>query len=143
MASFCYFSMIEDLARGAIDFDTDTFYCLIVTSSYTPSQSHAKRSDVNANEVSGTGYTAGGQACSVSLSRTNGVLSITPANVTWTSPVNGFTGRRAVIYKRRGGAASADELVCCIDPGASVAANGTSYTVQINSALTLTVPTGT
>lgn len=142
MASFVYFSMVEDLARGAIDFDTDTFFAMIVTSSYTPSQSHSKRSDVNANEVSGTGYTAGGQACSISLSRTNGVLSITPANVTWSSPVSGFTGRRAIIYKRRGGAASADELICCIDPGASVAANGTSYTMQVTSPLTLTVPTG-
>jgi hypothetical protein len=142
MASFIYFSMIEDMARGAIDFDTDTFRVLIVTASYTPSQTHSKRSDVNANEVSGTGYTAGGNVCSLSLSRTNGVLSITPATVTWAAPVSGFTGQRAIIYKARGGLASADELVCCIDNGSPVAANGTSYTVRVDTPLTLTVPTG-
>jgi hypothetical protein len=44
----------------SIDLDTDTIKVLLVTSAYTPDQdAHTKRSDVT-NEVSGTGYTAGG-----------------------------------------------------------------------------------
>lgn len=142
MASFFYFSVAEDLAEGAIDFDTDTFKLMLVTASYTPSQAHSKRSDIT-NEVSGTGYSGGGVTCTIGVSRSNGVTSLTASNVTLPAPVNGFTARRAVIYKSRGGAASADELVCCIDPGGAIAANGQSLAITFSSAMTLTVPTGT
>lgn len=142
MASFCPFSLGEDIARGNIDFDSNNFKLLLVTSSYTPSQSHAKRSDVNSAEVSGTGYTAGGATTTCSVGRASGVTTMTFSNVTWAAPVNGFTARRGWIYRDRGGAASADELVCCLDFTAT-AANGTSFTVTITGGLTFTVPTGT
>ena len=35
MASLIYNSAVDDMARGAIDFDTDTFKVLLVTSSYS------------------------------------------------------------------------------------------------------------
>lgn len=38
---------------------SDTFKMMLVTSSYTFSKAHAKRSDIT-NEVVGTGYAAGG-----------------------------------------------------------------------------------
>lgn len=139
MASGVYYNVAEDMAEGAIDFDTDTFYAMLVTSSYTPSPAHTKRSDIT-NEVSGTGYTAGGQAITMTVSRTSGSTTITPGAVTWVSPVSGFTAARAVIYKSRGGAASADELVCCIDPGGAIAANGTSFTLSVTTPLTITTP---
>jgi len=45
------------MAKGAIDFDTDTFKILLVTSSYTADKdTHDKRDDVT-NEVSGTTFT--------------------------------------------------------------------------------------
>lgn len=141
MSSFLFFSLGEDLARGNVNFQTDTFYAMVVTSAYTPSQAHSKRSDIT-NEVSGTGYPAGGQAVAVGVSRVNGVTSLTFSPVVFADPVSGFTGRRAIVYKRRGGAASADELVGCIDPGADVPANGGTYTVTASTPLTITVPTG-
>lgn len=140
MASITYYSCGEDMAKGAIDFDTDTFKAMLVTSSYTPSQAHSKRSDIS-NEVSGTGYTTGGQSVSVTVTRSSGTVSITFGSVTWASPVSGFTARYAVIYKARGGLSSADELVCCIDPtSGAVAANGQSYTLSIATPMTITVP---
>lgn len=139
MASGVYYSVAEDVAKGAIDFDTDTFYAMLVTSSYTPSPAHSKRSDIT-NEVSGTGYTSGGAEIAVSVSRSSGTTSITLGEVTWASPVSGFTARRAIVYKRRGGASSADELVCCIDPGSGLAANGAAFTLTPTSALTITTP---
>jgi hypothetical protein len=140
MTSQLPFSLGEDIARGNVDFDTDSFKMMLVTSTYTVSQSHSKRSDIT-NEVSGTGYSAGGLACVVTnVTRSSGVTSVNFADVVWTAPVNGFTGRRGVIYKSRGGASSADELVAFVDFGADVAANGTSYTVDLTSALTITVP---
>lgn len=143
MASFLPFSLGEDIARGAVDFDTNSFKLMLVTSSYTPLQTHKKRSDIT-NEVSGTGYTAGGQAtvCTVNRATDNATTTITFGNVTWASPVDSFTARRGWIYRDRGGASSADELVCCLDFGAGVAANGTSYTVTISGSIGLTIPTG-
>lgn len=140
MASFLFSSFQEDHGRGNIDFETDTFYAMVVTSSYSPVQSHSKRSDIT-NEVTGTGYVAGGNVCVVgSYARVGNLLSVTFNNVVWTAPVSGFTGRRAIIYKARGGLATADELVACVDFGAGVAANGTTYTLVFTSALTWTTP---
>jgi hypothetical protein len=41
MASLIYNSAPDEMARGDIDFDTDTFKAMLVTSSYTPKQRHA------------------------------------------------------------------------------------------------------
>ena len=141
MASFIYNSCIEDLAKGAIDFDTDTFYVMMTTSDYSPSQAHAKRSDIT-NEVSGTGYTSGGQEIAVTVSRSTGVTSLTFGTVTFSAPVSGFTPVRGIVYKRRAGAASADELVACLHDASSTAAGGGDYVLTPTSALTITVPQG-
>lgn len=42
-----------------MDWDTDTFKLMLTTSAYTPAQAHDYKNDVT-NEVTGTGYTAGG-----------------------------------------------------------------------------------
>lgn len=68
MASVIYNSTWFDTAKGSIDLDTDTFKVMLVNATYaavgdeTKKDSHAKRSAVTANEISGTGYTAGGAA---------------------------------------------------------------------------------
>ncbi len=138
MVSTLPYSLGEDAFRNNIKFDTDTFYVMLLTSSYTPNQAHAKRSDLT-NEVSGTGYSAGGIPIGATVSRASGVTSVTFAPAVWAAPTNGWTARWGVIYKRRGGAASADELVATLDFGGGVAANGTTFTVTPQTALTLTV----
>lgn len=139
--SFVYFSFIEDLANNDIDPAVDTFYVMLCSASYTPSQSgHSKRDDIT-GEVTGTGYDAGGREITVGVSRTNGVLTISLGNVTWPAPVSGFTPDYAVIYKSRGGAASADELVCCLEDTDAAEANGNSYILTPSGNLTITVPT--
>ncbi len=47
--------------NGGIDLDSDTIKLALVTSSYTPdTDTHDFWNDVNSNEASGTGYSAGG-----------------------------------------------------------------------------------
>ena len=136
MASLIYNSAVNDLARGSIDFDTDTFKVLLVTSSYTPSQdNHDKRDDVT-NEVTGTGYTAGGvtTACTVTQDNTNDRVTLSFASASWATST--ITARGAVIYKSRGGAASADNLVCYIDFGADVTSTAATFTLG-SSTITL------
>lgn len=129
MASLIYNSAIDDMAKGAIDFDTDTFKTMLVTSTYSPNKdTHDKRDDVT-NEVSGTGYTAGGatSACTVTKDTANDKVTISFASTSWATAT--ITARAAVIYKSRGGASSADELVCYVDFGADVSSSAATFTV--------------
>lgn len=127
MASLVYNSAVRDNITGAIDFDTDSFKVMLVTSAYTPNKdTHTKRSDVT-NEVSGTGYTAGGAAATVSVAAVdtaNDKVVITLGSASWASST--ITARGAVYYKSRGGASTADELVYYVDFGSDITStNGT------------------
>jgi len=134
MASLIYNSCLDDTVKGSIDFDTDTFKMILVTSSYTAAKTHAKRSDVT-NEVSGTGYTTGGNAAAVTCTKdnTNNREDITFAITSWTTAT--ITARAGVIYKSRGGLASADELVAYVDFGTDVTSTAGTFSVTISSPL--------
>lgn len=138
MASTAYDSFVFDAMSGAIDLDTDTFKVMLVTSAYTEDKAaHSKRSSIT-NEITGTGYTAGGQAIVPTITKdtTNHRTTIVFPQVTW--PSSTLTARKAVYYKSRGGAGSADELVAVDDFGADVTtSNGTltlnATTIHINT----------
>ena len=135
MASLIYNSAIDDLAKGNIDFDTDTFKMMLVTSSYTPNKdTHTKRSDVT-NEVTGTGYTSGGDTTAVTVTKdtANDRIDIDFGNVAWASAT--ITAAGAVIYKSRGGASSADELVCYLDFSGNITSTNGTFTVDVTSPL--------
>jgi hypothetical protein len=135
MASLVYNSCIRDAVVGNIDFDTDTFKMMLVTSTYTASKSHAKRSDIT-NEATGAGYTTGGNACSVSVAATDNVnndVEISFTVTSWTSAT--ITARAGVIYKSRGGASSADELVGYVDFTSDVASTNGTFAVTVSTPL--------
>jgi len=129
MASNLYDSVDFDAITGAIDFDTDTFYALLASSSYTPDRAtHSKRSSVT--EITGTGYTAGGLAVTVAVAKTTpNRTTVTFSSVTFAT----FTATNVqyvVYYKRRGGASSADELVGYVDLGSAKSFASESLTVS-------------
>jgi len=133
MASLIYNSCIDDTARGNIDFDSNTFKAMLVTSSYTPNKdSHDKRDDVT-NEASGTGYTAGGENSTVTVTKdnTNDKVTIQFGAVSWSSST--VTARGCVYYKSRGGASSADELVAYNDFGSDVSSSGGTFSVAAST----------
>lgn len=137
MASINYNKMVHALATGAIDFDTDAFKMMLVTSTYTPDKdAHEFRDDVT-NEVSGTGYTAGGAAVTLNVTRVdaNDRTEIDFDDVTWSAAT--ITARGAVIYKSRGGASSADELVGYIDFGEDKVSSGGDFVVTNTTPLYL------
>lgn len=115
MANVLFTSVLEDTVRGAVDFDTDTFKCLLVTSGYVPNKdTHTKRSNIT-NEVVGTGYMASGVVAPVTVTKdlVNDRVDISLGAASW--PNATITARGAVYFKSRGGAATADELVAYID----------------------------
>ena len=133
MASLIYNSAIDDMARNNIDFDTNTFKAMLVTSSYTPDKdTHDKRDDVT-NEVSGTGYTAGGvaTACTVTKDTANDKVTLQFAAVSWAAST--ITARALVIYKSLGGASSADALVAYNDFGSDVSSTAGTFSVAAST----------
>ena len=130
MASLIYNSFLEDVNRGNIDPDTDTFRMLLVTSSYTPNKdTHDRRDDVTNEVANGNGYTTGGitVTCTVARDNTTDRVTLTFAGGSW--PTSTITARAAVVYKSRGGAGSADELVFYNDFGSNVTTAATTLTV--------------
>ena len=135
MASIIYNSFLTDLFAGNVK-TSDSFKGMLVSSSYTESRSgHTKRSDIT-NEVSGTGYTAGGAAVTLSfaMNNTTNTGTLTISGVSWSSST--ITARKLVVYKSTG-TASADPLVCCLDNGVDVSSSGTTLSI---AASTWTIP---
>jgi hypothetical protein len=128
-ASTSYDSTTLDVASGNINLASDSLYVMLV-SGYVPNpKTHAKRSDVT-GEISGTGYTAGGQAVAgvvATEDTTNDKTLLTATNPVWSASTLSATG--CVVYKHRGGAASADNLVSYVDFGGTITSTAAPFTV--------------
>jgi len=141
MASTAYTSLAFDALKGNIDVDVDTFKMMLVNSSYTVSKSlHLKRSDIT-NEVPATGgYASGGVAvtCTTTHDTANARVDMAFTDGVWATST--ITARGAVIYKSRGGASSADELVTFIDFGADYSSSGNEFRVVVSPPVRVTNP---
>lgn len=141
MASVIQNSFLEDLARGNVDLDTDTFRGMLLNptgmavADNTKKDSWLKRSDVTGYEVTGTGYTAGGAVVTLTVTKdtANDRLDVTFSSPSWSSSTISANGIQ--IYKARGGAATADELVCTGDFGGAVSSTSATFTVTFSSPL--------
>ena len=129
------------VASGDINWATDTVKVLLATSAYTPDQdAHEFRSSVT-DEVTGTGYTAGGATlASKSLDHaTTKVVRLIAADVALTGST--ITGARtAVVYKVVGSAAT-DILLGYATVNADTASLSGTMTLNFdntNGILTLT-----
>lgn len=112
MAAAAYGKFVQHLAKADIDFDSAALGAMLVTSSYTPNyDTHEFRADVT-NEVTGTGYSAGGIALAgeaITLDTTANRLKIDANDADFgTLTVSGIVG--LVIYVVTGSSAT-DNLV--------------------------------
>lgn len=111
MPGEAYNSFWPDALNGHIDLDSDVFGVMLVDDTYVFNKdTHTRRSHIT-GEVVGSGYTAGGQVASVTVTNdtANDRTVITLGAGLWDPASVGAAG--AVYFRRRGGAASADELV--------------------------------
>ena len=140
MPNAIFNSFKRDIANGSINLATDAVKIMLVGSAYTPNiDTHTKRSDVT-NEVSGTGYTAGGIALvnkTVTMNTTSDKGVFDADDVTLSTAT--ITARGAVLYKARGGASSADELIAYLDFGSDITSTAGNFniTFDANGILTL------
>ena len=141
MASVFYNNYFEELGKGNINYSSNTFKLMLVTTSYTPdADTHAFRSDVT-GEASGANYTTGGQTVdTVTLTQDNtnnrAVVDFADevfSNITVTN-VDG-----AILYKSTGVAAT-DVLICYIDfTEGSQSCVANDFTVTPNASGVLTI----
>ena len=136
MASFVYNSVLTDVVNADLDFAVDSFKMMLVTSGYTAAKAtHNRRDDVTNELAASGGYTAGGAVTTCSISDDTNKKLLTFSAVSWSSAT--FTTAGAVIYKARGGASSADELVAYIDFNGDVVSTGGTFSVS-STVITLT-----
>mgnify|MGYP003139159040 FL=1 len=119
----------NDLALDLDDTTADRFKAMLVTSSYTPNfGTHDFKSDVT-NEVSGTGYDAGGKSLtSVTLTQSGGTITFDAADLTWASST--ITARGAVIYDD---SLTNDPLIAYIDFGADKSSSAGDFVLSFNA----------
>lgn len=133
MADVIFNSFKKGLMDGSLDLANDTIKVMLVTSSYSPDADlHDFKDDVT-GEVSGAGYTAGGEALSnksVTQDNTDDEGVFDADDVTWSNST--ITARGAVIYKDTG-VAGTSPLICYIDFGADKSSDNADFTIQWNS----------
>lgn len=127
-----YSSFHTKLANKEIDLDSDVIKVALCTSSYTPNQNAHDYFDDITNEVSGSGYTAGGATLGSKSVGTGGGKTFTfdADDVTWSSST--ITARYAIIYDSTG-TASTSPLIGYIDFGADVSSSSSNFTIQWNA----------
>ncbi len=128
-----YGKLLNTLWTGGVNFTSDTIKGALVTSSYTFDQDTHDYFDDITNEVSGTGYTAGGATlASKTLTYTAGTntIAIDAADLAWTTST--ITARGLVIYKSTG-TGSTSPLIGFIDFGADVISTAGTFTVTFDA----------
>lgn len=138
-ASGMYGLTIEKAWNAAIAFPTNglesetAVKVLMVTDTYTPNfDTHDFRDDIT-NEVTGTGYSAGGIAItSTELTLASGVLTYDSADPSWASSTIA-NAMAAATYFARGGASTADELLFLSDFVTAASTTNGTFLIQVNA----------
>ncbi len=129
MPNVIFNSFKRDVGLGLINLGSDPIK-MMLTNGYTPNKdTHAKRSDVT-GEITGTGYTAGGVTLpnkTYTQNNTNDTAVLDADDVTIAN--SSLTADGAVLYKSRGGASSADELIMYVDLGGTITSTNSDFIV--------------
>ena len=135
MPSKLYGNFLAKALNKEVDWDTDTIKVALLTSSYTPNQdTHDYYDDVVANEVSGTGYTAGGNTLAsktITYDGSNNVIILDAADTTWSSST--ITARYAVVYDDSGASNAAKALIGYVDFGSDQSSTNGNFTITWDS----------
>lgn len=128
MASGIYNRFKANLMNKEVDLEGDTIRIALLNSSHSFTATDNTWSDVSANEVSGTGYTANGEALA-NKSVTQGSTTKWDAdNVTWSGCT--FNVSHAVIYDDT---LANDDLICSIDFGGQETLSDQTLTIEFDS----------
>lgn len=129
-----YGKVFTALWNKEIDWDTDTIKVALTTATYTPDQdAHDYFNDVT-NEVSGTGYSAGGATLAnktVTYTGATNKFVLDADDAAWTTST--ITARTAVVYDASPGSDATRPLICYQQSDTDVSTTAGTFTVQWNA----------
>lgn len=131
MASFVYNEFKGEVMNGTFDLEADTVYAALMATGHSASTADDNGwSSVSANEASGTGYVANGDALStkaVSIDDTDDEGVFDADDAQWTSST--ITAYYCVVWDTTP-TVPADPLVCSIDFGGAQSSSSGTFTIQ-------------
>ena len=112
---------------------------LLCTTDYAYNQTHTHVSHVT-NEISGTGYTAGGQTLTTpAVTNATGTTKFSADNAQWTTAT--ISAYKAVIYSRLGADSASWPLIGYLDFGETMSSSAGTFTIAWSTAGILTITT--
>lgn len=134
MADTVMNSFKKKLMEGSIDLVNDTIKFMLLTSTHViNADTHEFIDDVSVNEVSGTGYTAGGATLgtkTVTQDNTDDEGVFDAADISW--PSSSITARYGVLYKDTGTPATSP-IIGVFDFGEDKTSDAGDFNVTINA----------
>jgi hypothetical protein len=131
MPSKLYGQFLSQALNKEIDWDTDTIKVALLTNSYTPDQdAHNYLDDVIAAEVTGTGYTQGGNTLANKTNSYNSatnVIVLDADDTTWSSST--ITARYAVVYDASPATNATRPLIGYVDFGSDQSSSNGNFTI--------------
>jgi len=132
MVSGLYNRHKADLMNKNVDIESDDIKIMLLDSNHTFSATDNVISDVNANEISGTGYSAGGKSLTTKSVTQGGTTKYDADDVSWTSAT--FSDSHAVIYHN-----TTNNLITSLDFGGSESVSGGTFKIEWDSAGIITI----
>ena len=129
-----YGGFVTALCNKEIDWNSDSIKAMLTTNTYVPDQdTHDYENDVT-NEVTGTGYSAGGVTlanCTITYTGATNKLKLDADDASWASstitlPANGSV----VVYDGTPGTDATRPLVCYQTTDTAVSTTAGTFTIQ-------------
>ena len=124
MASGIYSRYKSNLMNKICDMEADTINVMLLDSSHSFAAANTVIGDVDANEVAGTGYVAGGAALAGKAVTEAATTKFDATDLTWSTA--SITAAHAVIYD----ITATSNLIASIDFGGDVTSSAGDFTIQ-------------
>lgn len=128
-------TLIEEMANGNVDFDTDTFkIILLLSTSNIATTSVVDLASVTNQVATNYGYTQNDKTIALTVAEASGVVTIDGADVSWSASGGDITARFAAIYNDTHGS----DLIlahCLLDdsPADVTATDGNPLNINMNA----------
>jgi len=136
MASGVYERFMANLMDKLVDLGTggDAIRVALLDNSHTFTATHNTWSQVSANEVSGTGYTANGELLGSQTVTQGTTAKFDGADTVWTTAT--FSAYHAVLYDDT---LAGDDLICSFDFGGIQTVTAGTFTIEWNASGIITL----
>lgn len=134
MASGIYNRWFANLMNKEIDHEADVIKVMLLNNSHAFTATHNVIGDISANQITGTGYTAGGATLAGKAVTQAASTKFDATDVEWTAAT--FSAWHAALYDDT---IATDDVMCSIDFGGEKSVSGGTFKLQwhVNGIITL------